>query len=215
MLHKFADFVNESYLDGGRQPLYHSTRYFINILDSDKLKISKPTFDVNRRESISLSRSRTFSSYGDKKFMLNVDKLIMDGYVPKPFDEIGSAILRKGSKRKFHSDYTKSNPKSKEINHNIANLETGVTFSLEAEYEERIYKTIENLGKYVIEILISDNKLDKYRPELIEYIKKYPHILVTNESGDTLLSIKDIEQVELKPNDVINDLATFERINIK
>jgi hypothetical protein len=32
MLYKFADFVNESYLDGGRQPLYHSTHYFINIL---------------------------------------------------------------------------------------------------------------------------------------------------------------------------------------
>jgi hypothetical protein len=110
MLYKFADFVNESYLDGGRQPLYHSTHYFINILDSDKLKISKPAFDVNRRESISLSRSRTFSSYGDKKFMLNVDSLIRDGYVPKPFDEIGSAILSKGGKGNY---YTKSNPKVK------------------------------------------------------------------------------------------------------
>jgi hypothetical protein len=39
--------------------------------------------------------------------------------------------------------------KSKEIN-NIANLETGVTFGLESEYENAFIKTVS--GKYVIEM---------------------------------------------------------------
>jgi hypothetical protein len=38
---KFEDFINESYLRGGRQPLYHYTSRLSEILGSDKLKTSR------------------------------------------------------------------------------------------------------------------------------------------------------------------------------
>lgn len=193
-LYRFSDFINESYLKGGRQPLYHSTRYFINILNSDILKTNKPMFDVKATSYISFSRNRGFKDYGYKKFMLDADLLIKDGFVPKPVDEVGTYILgAKPHKQEQYKEYTKSNPASRTVNHNIDNLKTGDMFTQEAEYEERIYKDIPNLGKYVIEIVLDPKYLEKYRPELTEYLLKYPHILVTNEEGDTLLSSKDIE----------------------
>ena len=193
-IYNFSEFVNESYLKGGRQPIYHSTYHFVNILESDILKVNKPTFDDKSKEYISFTRNRGFQEHGFKKFMLDADLLIKDGYVPKPVDELGTALMKaKPHRKEEYKEYTKSNPESRLVNHNIEDLKTGVMFSKEAEYEERIYKNITNLGKYVIEIVLDNKYLNKYKPELTQYIEKYPHIIVTNEKGDVLFSKKDIK----------------------
>jgi hypothetical protein len=55
----------ESYLKGGRQPLYHFTRRVFNIIESDMLRLGMSIFDTdgnhassnNFKKSVSLTRS--------------------------------------------------------------------------------------------------------------------------------------------------------------
>jgi len=46
---------------------------------------------------------------------------------------------------------------------------------MEVEFEERIFKDIKDLGKYILYLDITYQK-DMYNPIVIQYLKKYPHI---------------------------------------
>jgi len=216
---KFEDFLlNESYLKGGRPPLYHSTHYFTNILKSDLLRVNKPVFDVHSRKSISFTRDRYYGDGGPKKFMVDVDHLIKDGYKPEPVDEIGSA-LNKMSKIKepkpFFKGYSKVNPSNKKIIHNIPGLQTGIDTSLSQESEERVYKDIPNFGRYVIEIILPDNSVERYKPELSDYLTQYPHIVVKNNKGVTLMTYEDVEKSNSVTKYITADNMLSESIKVK
>lgn len=70
----------ESYLLGGRQPLYHITNNLNDILDSDMLKVSTT---ADKQKAICLTRSSTYNMDDsvDVRLVLDVDKLLIDGYI--------------------------------------------------------------------------------------------------------------------------------------
>jgi len=178
----------ESYLKGARAPLYHFTYHSraINIIKDDKLKCSSPSRDKRGKgrsrsdqlKSISLTRNASFSGMGSStRISLDVDKLIKDGYIPYPIDEIGAAMgVSKRGWGNPKSDITRKflSYTQRTIQHNLKNMPKKVV-DLEYEYEERIYKNIENVGKYILYI---DINKDSVSEDMKEYIKKYPHIVV-------------------------------------
>ena len=169
-------------MDSNYPPLYHYTSNKLEkILKSDSLIKKDP---YKGKECVCFTRDPLYSYDGGiyPRLKLDQNKLRIDGYIPKPIDEFGDEKLgnikdstdRKHIKSPFH----------------------GTT---EWEFEERIYKTIKNLGKYIISIqipksseksirisgIVNDNvwQTQWYSPEgyiklpFIEtYLKKYPHI---------------------------------------
>lgn len=132
----------------------------MDIIKSDVLNTSIPSFPKDTK-SISLTRNIAYDDcVTGTRFALDYDKLAANGYLSKPFDEVGYAL---GSvKSDKFKDYRKY--KRQDI--------TNMPF----ESEERIYKDVKNLGKYIIYI---DVQSIKYNGELLtDYIKKYPHIIV-------------------------------------
>lgn len=189
----FKDYIYESYLNGGRQPLYHSTKNLKEVLDSDKL-IPHKTAYKHDRDAICLSRDKSFNYMGIRTLVLDVDKLKRFGYRPIPIDEVGSAITyinrelsKEGKPLKFPR-YNKVDTSFK-VTKNGLGLKTGKVFNLGHEYEERIYKPINNLGKFVIEIIVDNNWFNDYKNALTKYIKKYPHIKVVDDKNNLLLDI--------------------------
>jgi hypothetical protein len=95
---KFDDFVNEAYLKGGRQPLYHYTSDYsiLKILSDDLLKTSNVVRPKGTK-AICLTRNPYFTHDGGVKtsprIVLDYDKLIRDGYRSYPVDEIGIAAI--------------------------------------------------------------------------------------------------------------------------
>ena len=176
----------ESYLGGGRSPIYHFTNRIKAIITSDILKTSYPSADkfgnINEKiKSISLTRFPNLASINvDARIELDTNKLTKNGYKPYPIDEIGTiASKQKISKPHFKKflAYTR-----RAVHNNINSMEDSYTSTsqgdFEYEYEERIDKDIINLGKYITYIDISDDKFSDIQEELSEYIKKYPHIVV-------------------------------------
>lgn len=87
----FNDYIKESYLKGGRQPLYTWVYRIKNMMNDDVLKMGNPTMDKKFRKnkdpkqikSISLSRSSNFNFHGfGSRLVLDTDKLLKDGYKP-------------------------------------------------------------------------------------------------------------------------------------
>ena len=76
----------ESYLKGGRQPLYHITRYLEDILKDDILKVSST---ADHENAICFTRSSTYNGDNtiDYRLVLDDDKLRKDGYNIVPYDE--------------------------------------------------------------------------------------------------------------------------------
>lgn len=166
----------ESYLKGGHQPLYHITRNLLNILKDDILKTSKTADSEN---AICFTRSSTYDlDYGDiqSRLVLDYDKLEKDGYVSHPYDGQGvfgtKHLPKKDKKLKY---LNKINYKWRPPKHNL-NLPETDNDDFSWEYEERIYKDIYNLGKYLIAIDLDEKVYKKYKIELEKYIEKYPHI---------------------------------------
>lgn len=212
----------ESYLKGGRAPLYHFTskHKLDNILSDDVLKIHGPSKDKNGKgrgddqiKSISLTRYSSLSGGSTQvRIALDVDKLIKDGYVPYPIDEIGASF---GSRDKGWES-PKSNMTRKFLTHRYRTIQHNIekvrdiegVVKMEYEYEERIYKNIENLGKYITYIDIDDTNIGN---SIKDFIKKYPHITVRKLSrkkvlvGDYLNSVpKDGASDILYNIDMIN-----------
>lgn len=185
----FEQFVNESYLKGSRQPIYHFTFALNDILKSDMLKTSRA---ADGEKSISFTRSVYYEDYASSgvRLVLDADKLKNDGYKIIPYDEVGRKISHRKEDR--FKGYGKANYKfvMKSVIHKL-NIpewqdEDGLD-ALEWEYEERSFKDIKNLGKYLIAIDISDNSLYDSREEIIrEYLKKYPHIKIFDLNIDKL-----------------------------
>lgn len=177
---KFRQF--ESYLEGGRQPLYHYTSYLKEILESDKLKIHEA---ANGETSISFTRSLIFTEHVSYvRLVLDADKLKRDGYKIIPTDEVMAKAVKKPTllKTRF-KDYSKVNFKTpyRKTIHKLDikdwEDEDGMD-GLEWEYEERCYKDIKNLGKYLIAIDITEDKFKQNKNEIEEYLKKYPSIKI-------------------------------------
>ncbi len=214
-LYNFNDFVNESYLKGSRQPLYHGTKRLNQILQEDTLKVHKPAFDPLGRDSISFTRSKFYMDYGDIRLLLDADLMHADNYYTEPVDEIGMAI---GKNNHFnnpkYAGYSKANIAFKNTPHNLNIPKTRTVFNMAQEHEERIYKNITNLGKYIMEIIFDDKTIipHDYRKAIDDYLEKYPHILITNSKGQLLYSIKDIHP-ELGVEDVVNNNASLVDVN--
>lgn len=207
----------ESYLEGGRAPLYHFVLNDFNlysILNDDTLKTGTRGRDVNLKSiddegympSISVTRNSKYSDRGNLRIELDYNKLLKDGYRSIPIDEMGNAITRK--RHSFFKQYKKPmNPfygyKKVHYGGKINKKEGGKDIFLEEEYEERIYKNISNLGKYIISIkltkyfMIADThiKSDKY---IIfkNYIEKYPHIKILDKYENIIMDINTIRERE-------------------
>lgn len=205
----FNNFINEAYLLGGRQPLYHSTKRLKEVLESDELRPSKTSYKLDK-DAICFSRDRRLNYMGIRTFVLDVDKLMQFGYKPIPIDEFGSAItyknrqLSKEGKPLKHPGFNKVDTSFK-ITKNGLNLKTGSVFNMDQEYEERIYKTIKDLGKFIIEIIISKTEFSFYKKILTKYIEKYPHIKVFDENDNLLLDINLIIQNTINDHSFIEE----------
>jgi hypothetical protein len=178
----FVEFIDESYLEGSRQPLYHLTYRLGAILDSDLLKCGKPARSTHGKDrSISVTRNIDFSHDGanfSEIIELDADKLMCAGIRPYPADELGSVIKQNKSMNFSKSNFDEVKSGKRGTKHGL-DLPTRPT--LETEFEERIFQDVPNLGRYVMSINLEINKLHGY-PELknkiSEYLKKYPHIKV-------------------------------------
>lgn len=188
--------LTELYLEGNYPPLYHSTpsQLIPHILKSDTLIKSTPYKGV---KCVCLTRSQLYTVDGRKQPRLKLDqnKLRIDGYIPKPIDEFGDEPNSQNRKYKINNISKNSNT--------------------EWEFEERIYKDIPNLHKYLIAIQIphtdrlSDHHMDDYGnpveapyiQTIRDYIKLYPHIKLeayaTQERWKTLNVNEETELNEL------------------
>ena len=176
-LKKFESFLNESI---NRAPLYHFTKYdkFLKIITEDLLKTNKPylTHPDLPQESISLTRDKLFSqkSFSKYRIELDTDKLLAAGFKPIPIHEFN--LSAKIAKKKFGSEIPDN-------------------FIPSGQQEERIYKSIPNIGKYIINIDVNGSspydytildiikqlelhKDNQHYPikEIIDFLLKYPNI---------------------------------------
>lgn len=180
----FEEFVNESYLKGSRAPIYHYTRRyaFSKILDSDTLKLGRPSREIrNNGKATALTRNPYYThdgaSLNSPRFVLDLDKLKNDGIRSYPVDEIGIAMKQGGMTNK---NFSKSNfDEVKSGKRGTAHgLDLPETPALETEFEERIYKDVPNLSKYIISIDLATEPDNSLKQELKKYLQKYPHIVI-------------------------------------
>jgi hypothetical protein len=199
---KFEDFINEAYLKGGRQPVYHftSSSGLLGIIKSDELKTSKPARQSHGYDkSISLTRNIDYSdSRNDFCLELDSDSLLIDGYRIYPVDEI-SWKEGKPNKAIKNSNFIKSNfPYVKSGKRGTKHgLKLPKNPILETEFEERIYKNVKGVGKYILRIILNRDVLntrigflnEDLRDILVDYLNKYPHVRIYKSDGDFRRSI--------------------------
>lgn len=180
----FVEFIEESYLGGSRQPLYHLTTRFVDILDSDLLRCGKPTRVTHGKDkSISVTRNIDFSHDGagiSEIIELDADKLMRAGIRPYPADELGSVIKQDKTKNFSKSNFDEVKSGKRGTKHGL-DLPTYPV--LETEFEERIFQDIPNLGRYIMSINLERSNSNRNRAleiesKISEYLKKYPHIKV-------------------------------------
>lgn len=175
MILSFNEFINESYLKSGRPLLYNYTNRLKDIMKSDMLKTSKPPAGD---DAICFTRSVYFEEHSKPvRLVFDSDLLRIGGYKTYPIDEVGISA----SDTKHLKAYTKANPNFpvRKTTHRLKNFKQElVDFygGLEWEYEERCYKDIKNLGKYLIAIDITKEELKRNYEEIKKYLDKYPHI---------------------------------------
>lgn len=153
------------------------------MIETDQLNVGNPAYSKNRKrrfhpdqlKSISLTRSSSFV-YRTNRIVLDADKLRLDGYIPEPFDEYGFAVSVNGSDLSKGGKSTHWN-NLKSVIHGLNVYKGNPRIGEDEEYEERIYKDILNIGKYIIYIDVKELKAFNM-PYIINYIKKYPHIKV-------------------------------------
>ena len=175
-LKHFESFLLES---TSRAPLYHFTyqnklnRIFIDdLLKSNRPYLTRPNMP---QESISVTRNKYYSERRFYKFRIKLDtnKLLAAGFKPIPINEFNLSVLK----------------------------DVGPDYNIPTQQEEeRIYKSIPNIGKYITDIDISDlfsgfkvediiNNIPQFISNLedtplltedikllINYLLKYPHI---------------------------------------
>lgn len=199
---KFFDYINESYLKGNLQPLYKYVYHINEIMKSDLLKISDVAADYNNTniKSMSLTRSIYYTMDDESliyaRLVLDMDKLKTDGYISKPYDEIGMLIGKKKDyiHKKFYPKYSGNDQQVTRVVRNNVGYNTDLPFTIETEYEERIFKDIKNIGKYIISIQYGDDRNIKENI-ICEYLKKYPHIKIEKYDKKQRWKIKEINVV--------------------
>lgn len=181
---KYKESILEKYLEGHKGPLYHYTLSLGKILSNDQLKASPPAYGKSGKRKdkdkcICLTRSSGYSEHGNTRIVLDQNKLLKFGYKANPVDEIGIALtLTNKHKAKKFIGYSKVNPIFKTINHGVKGLKTGTIAPLEQEHEERIFKDINHVGRFIDYIDLPTHAFSHNRSELINFVKKYPHIIV-------------------------------------
>jgi hypothetical protein len=205
IIKKFLDFVNEAYLKGGRQPIYHFTYRLYEIIKSDELRASKPARASHGYDkSISLTRNIYYTGSYNICIELNYDELLKHGYRSYPIDEwawekgkINTWAIKNRNFGKANFPAVKAGKRGTKHN-----LDLPKEPALETEFEERIYKNIENLGKFILKIFIN-SKIGK--PEyatLKDYLEKYPHIEIFQIGKDIRFDVKNIT------NDILKNKVT-------
>ena len=196
---RFSEFISESYLSGSRQPMYHKMGLYSldTVLKSDTFKRKAPVKPKNGILSNSWTRS-IYYGYMDGSMVstdvileVDADKLRNDGIRFYPVDEW--ALSSKKSTRDNH--YGKSNfDKVKSGKRGtLHNLKLSKNAILETEFEERTYKDIKNLGKYIISIGIQSNFIRIMSKKTLQiYLKKYDHIKIYSFENKNPRNRKDI-----------------------
>ena len=152
-------YLFEKYLESGYSPLYHYTPYLEKIIYDDILKMNQP-YKGDKCVCVTRSPLYKYDGIGSKRIKLDQNKLRLDGYVPKSIDEFGYQIRSLDRKYRVENDISPDN-------------------NTEWEYEERIYKNIKDVGKYIISIQLPNTQIHSIRnfiPIYKEYLKKYPDI---------------------------------------
>ena len=193
MILNFVDFITEKYLEGSREPLYHLVGNLKGVLESDMLKIKEQVRNVpGKGHSVCFTRSPYFrhdSTHSKQRLVLDTDKLIIDGYKPIPIDEVGVsgggkktwANSKEGPYNKWSMPWIRRGRKPFNDVEGISNIDNNAM--LEFEFEERIYKEIKNLGKYIISIDLVDGQTNS-RNAIEKYLEKYPHIKINSFPKD-------------------------------
>lgn len=164
MILNFQQWLNESFLSGGRSPLYHATTFYslTSILNTDAL-VANPEDD----NSISCSRSLDYVFLDNPVvIVLDTDKIKQRHHVHS-FDWAG-------------------------VNRNSYHPKADPYRSMEFEDEDRINGTVQPLHNYLIEILLYErpllnpgtvnmrnlvNAIEKYRG-------KYPNVVFKTYDAD-------------------------------
>ena len=211
MIKKFIQFIEESYLEGSRQPLYHLTGRLYSILETDLLKCGKPAKNSHGSDkSISLTRNIDFgldNSGLDQLIEIDVDKLRNSGIKTYPVDEWAWKdgkrnldVIKKVNFIKSNFDEVKSGERGTKHN-----LDLPKNPLLETEFEERIYKDITNLGKYIISLNFTKEPTATGEIEIVkDYLSKYPHIKVNLMDKDNKRKRTDITYKFEETKDQVN-----------
>ncbi len=203
-IRKFLQFIEESYLEGSRAPLYHITHKLAAILASDTLKMGKPSRASHGNEkSISLTRNIDFTNDGFIMDILEIDSdaLRKAGIKSYPVDEI---MWDSGKRNDYVVKVKRNLSKSgfDEFKKGMRGTKHGTDmpkeWSLEYEYEERIYQDVENLGRYIMSISLRDIPNVFFVNEMSAYLEKYPHIRVFLIEGKNARKRKDITDMFVK-----------------
>lgn len=205
----------ESYLKGSRQPMYHFT-YSINpIIASDEFRMRNTAARkaLGREWSNSWTRNIDFSdASGCYIIEVDSDKLKNDGIIFYPVDEWALSRSHKNPVdrnkiRSIHfgkSNFDKVKLGKRGTKHGLDLPKIPLLFGLETEFEERTYKDIKNLGKYIISIMIDRSNLDyvmtREKHNISEYLKKYPHIRIKSFDGDNRRKQVDITDKFIETN---------------
>lgn len=209
IIKRFIDFINEAYLKGGRQPLYHYTRvsHLYNILETNILKVSSVARPRGTK-AICLTRNPYFTHDGgtstSPRIVLDIDKLRRNGYNSFPVDEVGITSVGIGHAGNFTKSNIENIKSGRRTVHNNLDLPKPGSSGLEVEFEERIYKDIEDIGKYILSIdVIKESDLPK---NLNLYLEEYPDIIINlydikkrNKVTDITSNITNKEKVSLNP----------------
>lgn len=195
IIKKFIDFINEAYLKGGRQPIYHFTYRLYEIIKSDELRTSEPArASHNHEKSISLTRNIYYTGSYNTCIELNYDELIKYGYRSYPIDEwawvkgkVNDWAVKKHNLGKANFPAVKAGKRGTKHN-----LDLPKEPMLETEFEERIYKDIKNLGKFILKIFISNKIGESEYATLKNYLEKYPHIEIFKIGKDIRFDVKNI-----------------------
>lgn len=194
MILKFDEYLNESYLKGGRQPLYHYTRNFSEVIKTDMLKTSQTVDDAI---SISFTRSLYYKEHSsDYRIVLDADLLKTDGYKIVPYDEAGNLMSKAGA-FKGKSDYSKVNPyfSGRYVRNNVGIEDEDGMGGLEWEYEERSFEDIKNLGKYILAFDLTKSALKSNIGIIKAFLEKYPHIEVTILDRQKLIDRRNVVDI--------------------
>lgn len=184
----------ESFLEGGYEPLYRYTpKFFEDEMIHDRMIRRIPCDEKSRerhedgykaKSCICLTRSPEYSEYRCVRLKFDQNKLRIDGYKPKPIDEVGGNIPNRKLGYKLARKFTISPTVLKKID--------GCWLSW--EFEERIYSDINKLGKYIMSIQVPDGKEYMFddNSELKKYLEKYPHIKLEIYDLDQRRKTKEI-----------------------